>query len=348
MPTQRDIAKELGVSVATVSLALRRDPHISQDMQTRVLAMADRLGYAYRPRRDVTGSSARLAFVTSYNMTDTFYAAALDAAEKECQLHGVTMRFVQTERFGPAQSIHDLDELDGVLLIGTFGESVLRLFDNYGLPLVLIDNNVPDTAHDRILINNEESLYRTVRRLQDQGHREIAYIHGPHEHWSFRERLSGYRRAVKEKGAAPLVLDSVDVNGYITFEDAERKVTAWLRSLETVPFTALVACNDKAAIGAMHALQAWGARVPQDVSVVGFDDIDAAEVVRPALTTNHVHRDVLGRLGTRLLLERLEHPHYPVMRWFIDAEFVERGSAAPVPRELGGASHDIQKEVVQT
>lgn len=347
MTTQRDIANQLGVSVATVSLALRRDPQISQEMQTRVFAMAEKLNYSYRPRRDVTASSARLAFVTGHTMTETFYAAVLDAAEKECQVHGATLRFVQTARDGPAQSIPGLDTLDGILVIGTFGAGALGVFDSYGLPILLIDNNVPDTPYDRILIDNEQNLYRSVRWLQVQGHRQIAYIHGPHDHWSFRERLRGYKRAMAESALTPLVLDSGDVNGFINFEDTERAVGAWLQTHGRVPFTALAACNDKAAIGAIHALQAAGMRVPEDVSVVGFDDIDAAQAVRPALSTNHVHREVLGRLGTRMLLERLEHPHYPTMRLFVDAEFVERESTAPAAETGNGVLHTAGKEVSQ-
>lgn len=331
MPTQRDIAERLGVSVATVSLALRRDPQISVEMRSRVLATAEEMGYTYQPRKDGATASARLAFVCSYTMTDVFYAPVLDAAERECQRHGATMRFVQTARQDPLHSIHEIDALDGALLIGMYGASVVRAFEKYGLPVVLIDNDVPEVRQDRVLINNEASLYQTTRWLYDLGHRRIAHIHGPHEHRSFGERLAGYRRAMRDLSLEPLVLGAGDVDGVITLEDTTRHFSAWLAAQPALPFTAVTVCLDKAAIAVMRVLQSAGYRVPEDVAVVGFDDIDAAAVVNPPLTTNHVPRDILGRLGTRLLLDRLAHPHYPPIRTVIDAKLVERGSTGPAP-----------------
>lgn len=280
MPTQRDIAEKLGVSITTVSLALRREPQISVEMQSRVLETAKRIGYTYRPRKNVSTSTMRLAFITSYNMTQAFYSTVLDAAEKEAHELDATLRFIQTARFGPLENLHDPRELDGLLLIGTFGIDVIDDCRTHRIPILLIDNNYPNIDLDHVNVDNEESLFRSVMYLYELGHKRIAYISGPDYHWSFHERLVGYQHAIANCGLEPVVIDSGDEQGTITFEGTEKKLASWLQKFQRVPFTALIACNDKAAIGAMHAIQNRGLRVPEDVSIIGFDDIESAVVVK--------------------------------------------------------------------
>ena len=330
MPTQRDIAEKLGVSVTTVSLALRRDPQISVEMQSRILETAKRVGYIYKPRKNVSSSAIRLAFVTSYNMTLAFYSTVLDAAVSEAQKMDATLRFIQTAQYGPLKNLHNSSDLDGLLLIGTFGTDVIEEFKAYHIPILLIDNNCPDIDLDRVNVDNEESLYRSVMYLYDFGHRSIAYINGPDYHWSFYERLLGYQRAIQICGLEPVVIDSGDEQGTITFEGTERELSSWLQKFQSVPFTALIACNDKAAIGAIHAIQNRGLRIPEDVSIIGFDDIEPATVVKPGLTTNHVFRDVLGRMSVRLLVERILHPELPALRLTVGTRLIERESTGLV------------------
>jgi DNA-binding LacI/PurR family transcriptional regulator len=328
MPTQQDIANRLDVSVTTVSLALRRDPQISRGMRDRVQAVAAEIGYVYRPRRDSDHPTKRLAFVTSHNMTEAFYSIVLDAAEQESRQQKVALLFAQTERFSPNPQLShiDLDEIDGLMLIGTFGKQTVRRFHDQGIPIVLIDNNLRGIDLDRVIIANEDSLYRTVQQLASWGHRRIGYIHGPDHHPSFRERLQGYRHAMKDLGQSPLVLDAKATDDIITFEKTAEAIEAWINRDGLDNITAFVACNDKAAIGAIRGLQAKGFHVPGDVSVVGFDDIDAAQIVQPALTTNHVHRGLLGEMAVRLLLERLERSSNPVIHITIDTTFIKRAS----------------------
>lgn len=332
MPTQQDIADRLDVSVTTVSLALRRDSQISREMQEKVQAVAAEIGYIYRPRRNSEQPVKRLAFVTSHNMTEAFYSVVLDAAEQECRKHKVSLFFAQAGRFSPNPELShiDLNEIDGLMLIGTFGEQTIRRFQTQGVPMVLIDNNLPGIELDRVVISNEHSLYRTVRQLVAWGHKRIGYIHGPAYHPSFRERLEGYCRATEEFGRSPVIFEAGDVDGTITFDGTARAVAGWMAEDGFDGLTALVACNDKAAIGAIRGLQRQGVRVPEDISVIGFDDIDAAQIVQPGLTTNHVHRNLLGEMAVRLLLERLERSSNPAVHITIDTTFVERDSVHPL------------------
>ena len=113
-------------------------------------------------------------------------------------------------------------------------------------------------------------------------------------------------------------------------EHAREQFSRWMQSAGSLDCTALMACNDKTAIGVIYALQNAGIRVPDDVSVIGFDDIDMAQIVRPQLTTIHVYRELLGEMGVQVLLDRIQNPLRPPVKLSIETSFIERESARPL------------------
>jgi LacI family transcriptional regulator len=323
--TQRDIADQLGVSVMTVSLALRGDAQISDTTRAQVLELADELGYVYRPRKRAAVQTTEVAFIGRYSATSAFYLAVLHGAEKACQEHDLGLHYIQLEE--AVQRFVFQDTADALMLVSSIGAETIDHFRRFGLPLVLVDNNLAHLTLDRVLIENFDSLYRTVLKLVEWGHRQILFVCGPHEIPSFCDRARGYRAAMGDLGLEPMEVSC----GYnSTVEGAREQIGAWLDQTGYPACTALVACNDKTAIGAMQALQGVGIRVPEDVSVIGFDDIDMAGVVRPALTTVHVYRELLGEMGIWMLLERMEHPSRPPMTLALETDFVERESARPL------------------
>lgn len=331
MTTQKDIAEYLGVSVTTISLALRGDSQISDEMQARVHNVAARLEYNYRPRKRTNAKIQRIAYIAANNVSGTgaFYSTILHGAEQEANKQDIILSFVQLQENTINQGLIIEQEVDGILLVGAMREDVVRYFQQLDVPMVLVNNNLPQANLDRVLIENTYSVYNSVKQLAAWGHRRIAAIYGSLRHTSFAERLSGYREALYDLGLEANELTiGVDV---ISLEDAEHTVTAHLHN-HGLNFTALVACCDQVAIGAMRALHEFGARIPEDVSVIGFDDIEAARLVSPALTTNHVHRKLLGALGIRTLLRRIEHPERPTTAQTVDTTFIVRDSAGPIQR----------------
>ncbi len=325
MTTQRDVADRLGVSVMTVSLALRGDAQISDATRAQVLEMAEEMGYVYHPRKSAVAQTIEIAFVGCYSATSAFYLAVLHGAEKACQEHDLGLHYIQLEE--AVQRLVFQDAADALMLVSSIDEETIDRFRRLGLPMVLVDNNLPHLALDRVLIENFDSLYRTVLKLVEWGHQRIMFVCGPDEIPSFRDRARGYRAAMGDLGLEPMEVSC----GYnSTVEGAREQMAEWLHQAGPPACTALVACNDKTAIGAMQALQGVGLRVPEDISVIGFDDIDMAGVVRPALTTVHVHRELLGEMGIRMLLERMEHPSRPPMTLALETDFVERESARPL------------------
>lgn len=327
MATQQDIAERLGVSITTVSLALRNDPQVSAEMRAQVHAAAQALGYVYRPRKISHPQTGQIAFIGRYSATSAFYLAVLHGAERACQRHHLTMSYIQLEEAVKQTWLQE--DVDALMLVSSIDPQTIQGFKRLGLPMVLVDNNLPHIGVDRVLIDNTDSVHDAVTRLFEWGHRRIMFVRGPDDIPSFRDRAQGYRVAMQSLDLEPQeVLCAYTSDA----DDSREQFGGWLRQAGSIDFTAVLACNDKTAIGAIHALQAAGIRVPDDVSVVGFDDIDMAQIVRPQLTTIHVYRELLGEMGVQMIVDRLQNPSRPAMALTIETTFVERESARPLER----------------
>jgi len=329
MPVRlQDIAAELGVSVSAVSLAFRDPSRIAEETRQKVYDVADRLGYIHRSRRAGRAEIKTLTFMMQHAPHGDFYAAVLSGAENECQQHNIALHFALLEELTP-RSIKRYGQSDALMVVGSVeAELVAQLKAELKLPMVLVDNNLPGSGLDRVLTENIHSAYASVMYLARLGHTQIACMRGIAWHPSFRERLQGYRAAVDELGLAPIELACDRIPLSIGAQQATHE---WLAARGNQPgFTAIVVCNDDAAAGVLHGLHAHGLRVPQDVSVVGFDDHDIAALVQPKLTTCHVYRERLGALGVQSLIERVREPDEPTRAIMLDTRFVERDSVRPL------------------
>lgn len=323
---QQDIASHLGISTYTVSMALRNAPSVAEETRRQVQEAARTLGYSQRGR--TTGGSGALrqiAFITVFELNDLFYARVLKGAADECQSHELALQYVPLKG-SDIQTLPSHHDADALLLVGQIEQPQIRRFAQLGLPLVLVDNVAEGITADRVLIENMGSIRSAVRQLVAWGHQRIAFIRGPEITFSFRERYLGYRLALAEHGLEPIELSCESASLPL----AEATISRWLDTHGAPAFTALIGCNDEVAIGAIHALEQHGLSVPGDVSVVGFDDIDLAGSIRPALTTCHVDRELLGRIAVRRLLERAQEPDARTRAITLDTSLVERSSAGPV------------------
>jgi DNA-binding LacI/PurR family transcriptional regulator len=319
---QQDIAEHLGLSVSTVSLALRDATQVSEETRVRVRDAATQLGYVYRPRPTLRTEIAQMAFITRLDPSNVFYTAVLSGAERECRSQDIALHYTRLEDLSPRARIQYSDA-EALLVVGTIDEQTVLRLQGLGRPMVLIDNNLPHLGLDRVLIENIGSVYRLVRRLFSSGHRRIGFMAGPSVQPSCRERRLGYQAAIASLRRAPIELgcDSTDHGA------AERAMTGWLATHREIGFSALVVFHDEAAAEVIHVLHDHGLHVPDDVAVTGFDDIELARLVRPALTTCHVYRELLGMLGVRRLIERSVDPDTPPLAQTVDTVIIERASA---------------------
>lgn len=318
----RDIAQYLGISVSTVSLALREAPQIAEETRERVMDAAQSLGYTYR-QRPAARVIGRVAFVSKLDPDNIFYAAVLSGVESECRRLKIALDYSRLDTTH-ADDPQRYEGVGGLVLAGTVEREVVMRLSRLGLPLVLLDVGLPALGLDRILIDNVGGAYRSVQHLYGLGHRRIAFLQLTRPFTSLPERLAGYRLAVGELGLDEHVIATPTVQ----VADVAAALAPVLQS--GPPFTGLVAANDLAAISAQRALEEAGVRVPDDVSLVGFDDLDVSALVRPGLTTCRVYRELLGALAVRRLIERAADPDTPPLTLTIDAPLIERHSTAPL------------------
>jgi DNA-binding LacI/PurR family transcriptional regulator len=214
--------------------------------------------------------------------------------------------------------------VDGLLMIGTYIEELVGgLKRKLNKPIVLIDGYAPNLSFDSVLIDNIGGAMQAVNHLIDLGHRHIGLIgSNPASSPDILERRQGYVQALHMRGISETYIEDGPMrrnDGYLAAQ----------RLLKRAPqVSALFVTNDDTAIGAVHAAQDMGLRIPRDLSVVGFDDIDLAREVNPALTTILVHKAWLGRLGVQRLVERAQNLNQPQISITVSTQLIERESAS--------------------
>lgn len=335
--TLRDVAKLAGVSIGTASQALNNRPNVLPDTRERVLKAAQLLGYVSpgnhverRPALSTIGMLTKHDYGPPPDL-NVFFSHVQAGVEMECRAHKINLMFSAIE---VDQSNRPIEwprmindrQIDGLLLIGANIDAVAHGLRRklLGTPIVLVDSYAPGYHFDSVLIDNIGGAMQAVNHLIDCGHQHIGLIGtNPASPPDILERREGYRRALRARGIEhEYVEDSQMEQG-----DGYRAARRLLRTAPQV--SALFAANDDTALGVMNAARDLGLRVPEDLSIVGFDDVDMARETHPALTTVHVHKTWLGRLAVQRLIERIRHPDQPRIAITIATHLIERESTAP-------------------
>ncbi|MFN3983455.1 MAG: LacI family DNA-binding transcriptional regulator [Caldilinea sp.] len=334
--TLRDVAELAGVSLGTASQALNNRPNVASETRTRVLDAAQTLGYQVRiatlpcPETDVSLLGMLVKHDYGLEVTvNPFYSHVQAGVERECRQRGINLMYANIEVDASnhpvlwPQLIRE-ERLEGLILVGTFIEGAIdQLKRQINMPIVLVDSYAPHLPYDSVVTDNINGVEQVVEHLLARGHCKIGLI-GANDHSppSIRERREGYVRTLQAHGIGEHYIEP----SQLSREDGE---VATYRLLTRAPeVTAIIACNDETAIGVMHAAIARNLSVPADLSVVGFDNIDLARDVTPALTTVHVHKAWMGSLGVRTLLDRLQNPDQPRITVTVATQLIERNSVA--------------------
>nr|BBH87685.1 LacI family transcriptional regulator [Thermosporothrix sp. COM3] len=343
--TVKDIAREADVSVGTVSRVFNNHSNVTDEIRERVLRAAARLGYtrAVGQRGAGRGDSSALKEIgflycsyldTNAATNNPFWSHILDGVENTArQLNmKVTYRAIGELTSDPDALLETISKmkLGGILLVGPAEPETVQQIQRLNIPLVLVDNHVTGISVDSVLCDNFEGARAAVEYLIEEGHKEIAFIGGPvlpgprprNRIYTLERRAAGYRAALLDAGIP------VD---YALFEESElhpdSAYAACKRLLERgVHFTALFGANDNVAIGAMKALREAGLRVPEDVSLIGFDDIDMVEHLTPALTTVHIDKEAMGNVAVRRLQDRSMEPNMTAITCIVAVKLVKRDS----------------------
>lgn len=341
--TLRDVAREAQVSIGTVSRVLNNHANVAEDIRLRVLKAATQLGYfAMGGQENRVPTANRIIQEIGFLFcsvvpgnsigSNPFWSQILHGVESEARLTNlkVTYRSIGYEQETPETLLSTIYELKlgGILLVGPAEPEVVRLLQSTGIPLVLIDNYVPGV--NAVLGDNFAGARAAVEYLIHMGHRQIAFIGGPflekghltNKVYTIERRSQGYRMALLD--ASLPVLDHLYEAADLTKDGGYAACKRLLA--RNNPFSALFCANDEMAVGAMKALREADLRVPEDISLVGFDDIDLAEHLVPALTTVHVNKEMLGSVAVQRLLFLVGKPDSINLSSVLDLELVIRNS----------------------
>jgi LacI family transcriptional regulator len=302
--TIKDVARESGVNISTVSRALNDEYGVHPETREHVAAVAARLNY--RPNRVarglVTGRSNSLALIVS-DIRNPFFAEVARGAEDAARAAGCDLVLCNSDLDGTKQMqyVQSLLEkrVDGILMNSV---SVLRRVHQQELarcpvPIVLLNRAASRNAFSTVVADNVAGGELAGRHLLALGHREIAHITGPKHHGNLTDRARGFVKALKAapKTPAPWIL-----HGENSFSGGIDLTQTLLRERRDI--TAIFAANDIMAFGAARAIYETGRRIPEDISLIGFDNIELSSVLHPPLTTIQQPRYDIGKAAVEILL----------------------------------------------
>ncbi|WP_321972352.1 LacI family DNA-binding transcriptional regulator [Paratractidigestivibacter sp.] len=333
--TAQDVAKAAGVSPATVSLVFHNKPGIKAQTRSHVLATAMDLGYkpsapAQLPAEIRTLTLAIFRQEGSANFESPFFEHLVKGISDEIRrTHGY--RLSVSYFYGDSDAEPQLEELRatapaGIIVLATEMHSRdVDTFTGLGLPLVLLDNCYGSKAVDSVVIDNERGAKAAVRYLSTQGHKSIGMLHSSEDLKNFRERREGFLSAIRKLRAKGQVDEPVIVDIGHSIGDSYRRMCEYLDAIPEVP-TAFFASNDHVASYCIRALQEHGLRVPEDVSVIGFDDVEFAASMNPPLTTMRVPQESMGELAVKRLHDLIDGRTRSIVHLRVQPELVARSS----------------------
>lgn len=289
---------------------------------------ARELGY------DRSGNLTQIRFVLarkSGQVLDegTFHPGVIEGVERQASANGLQTAFTTIElsdHEAAARQAYDITHEEGnaVVLLGTeMAEDDYALFKHPKVPFVVVDGWSDHLFFECLVTSNETSAFRAVNYLTKMGHREIGYIAGSYRIKNFPLRERGYRRALREAGLSINPDFRIEVG--TTVNTSYESMCRWLAGKPKLP-TAFFVENDIMALGCMRAMTEHGIEIPDDVSMVGFDDLTFASIANPPLTTMRVPTRELGELAVRTLMDRNHSPRSFTSVTHLSTEFVERQS----------------------
>lgn len=323
----KKISDATGFSPATISNALNNKRGVNKETAAEVLRVAKEMGYIAEDR--ITKVRFIIYKRNGKIIEDTpFFGLLIDGVENECKKLGYEM------------TIHNLDRRDldyeeqarwlindttsAIIFLGTeLMEDDIDLYKAAKCPFLILDSFDSGMIFDGVLINNADSARVAVEYLIGKGHRRIGYLRGDFRIKAFRSRAVGYART--------LTNHHLEVDSKYTFtldttmEGARHDMEEILKKNPELP-TAFFADNDMIAFGAMKALQEKGVRVPEDVSVIGFDDLPFCEINTPRLTTIRVSKQEMGSMAVKRLHQMIQEPGKCKLKISVCTDFVERES----------------------
>lgn len=307
----QDIADRLGISKYAVSLALNDKPGVGEELRKEIIKLAHEMDYLGGKKKPGKKTGNILVLIPEYISNDTFfYNTIYWSVEAEIKKQGFNAVLTGVNAEMQKKMIfpnfyYDM-EFCGIIMIGIFTkEYVIKLLGS-GLPVISIDHYYDDVPVDAVVTANLEGSYNIVNYLIENGHKDIGYIGSIEMTASLYERWSGYYKAMLHNGLKineeHCIIASSPLSVLFAEPEELEKIIDKMSSLPTAWFCG----GDRIAINLINVLTRKNIKIPDEISVVGFDDIEAAKMIFPSLTTVRVNRQLMGKEAVAFLIRRIE------------------------------------------
>lgn len=331
--TIKDVAKKAGVSTATVSLVIHGNDRITPETKKKVNKAINDLGYyPSRSARDlVSRKTGNIGFVLTedhFLKTEPFYTQIFLGTEFEARKHPyyILLTTISTDFKNDDELPRFILErsIDGLIIAGKVSSVFVERLRPFNLPLVMVDFHTNQNSQSSVLIDNMGGAVHAMEYLISLGHKDIAFIGGDLEHPSIQDRYHGYKIALEQKNIH-LNNDLVVLSENATSREGGYHAAKYLKE-RGLKFSAVFACNDAMAIGAMQYCKEKGIHVPNDLSIIGFDNIEGDLYQDPPLSTMSVPKIEMGQEALQLLVQKLSYKINGYKKILIPVELIVRGS----------------------
>jgi len=307
--TIRDVARTAGVSINTVSRALNGKPDVNPETKRLILEAAERLQYTpNKLARGLRSKKTGVIGVIVADIANPFFSAMVKGMGKAVKELGYSIILQDTsenyENEEEAILIMQSEQVDGVLItpVQTDKRSILKLQES-GIPFVLVARHFSDVDTDYVVADDVQGGYLATTHLIENGYTKIAFINGPSYNSSAIERLEGYKKALEEHNIE--LNEKLIRSGALTMEDGYSHGKALLIDHDPQP-TAFFTFSDFVALGAMKAIREAGLRIPEDIAIVGYDDIPFSSCLKVSLTTVKVLKREMGKKAISVLEKKID------------------------------------------
>ncbi len=301
-----------GVSISTVSLVINRKGPVTKETELKVLQAIEKLNY--HPQRSarglVTKQTHNFGFILSsdhFSHAEPFYTKIFLGTEFQARSHDYYILLTTIDRDVSAKNMPRFlleRNVDGVILAGAVPRQIIDYIHKNNFPFVLVDYYFSDRNDSVVLIDNTLGIKLIIDHLIELGHHEIAFIGGDMGHPSMQKRCDTFKSYLQQKG---IVADKLKIECTEERSGTESGFAATNRLLDKkLPISAIVAANDAMAVGALRACRDRKLRIPEDIAITGFDNVESSITARPTLTTVHVPKEEMGAAAVRHLVDVLQ------------------------------------------
>jgi LacI family transcriptional regulator len=328
-PTMEDIAKKLNVSKYAVSLALSNKKGVSEETRQRVIQTAHKMGYRNTRTRSKNRSNIAIIISAKAFKDPYFFSYIINEIERECRYRKYSVNILSIdETFNDINAISAFmfnNDIDGAIVISNIGDKLISEIKEYA-PIVIVDHYVQDEDIDCIITDNYQGVYLAIEYLVKKAKlSRIGFIGDMTIAISYYERWQAFKDSMYKFGL-DVDMDLCKIDGFDDFaENPRRELEAFISGMEQLP-EAFFCVSDMSAVSLSNILIKQGLEIPEDISILGFDNTKLAQLNIPPLTMVHIFKEYYGKKAVEQLIQRMEYPNKPAETIRIKTELIERKS----------------------